>query len=130
MSDQYEQTLQRLVIETEEGMLKWETVRPSIYERIIANVDTVVRAFKTQLKLKEKVYHVVVVEKKDFTNDHFGSYFERLSFEVYVLNHKEEFIFPIYEGLVDRDDLLRLIGAISDASDQTREFFEAFGGDD
>jgi hypothetical protein len=119
-----------LIQKTVNESIGWEVVSPYRYERIIANPDAVVRAYESRLDLKGKAYPVLTVEKKNWAHDDYGQEFERLDIEVYVMNSDYNLIFPIYEGLVDRDDLLKLISAISDTSDQSKEFFDAISGED
>ena len=128
--DKYDQTLHRVINETDEGILKWDAVNPASYSNIIVNADRVIRCFRAELTLKAKKYPLLFIEQKTFQYDDFGNEFEGLSFELYVLDEQHNLVFPIYDGLVDRNDLATLANTISDASTTAKEFFAALFDED
>ena len=78
--------------------------------------------------IKEHEYDLVFVEKKTPTIDENDIQFERLGYELNVLNDDGDLLIPMYDGLVDREDLFRLAAAISDNCSDANEFFNSYLG--
>jgi hypothetical protein len=123
--DKYERTLWRVIDATESEQLHWEAVSPASCPDFVTNADKVVRAYDSELALRDTSFPLLFVEKKITLHDDYAEPYETLAFELYVLDQSRRMIFSIYDGLVDRDDLARLAAAVSDSSDAARHFFQA-----
>ena len=128
--DKYDQTMRKVIAGTQDNEIKWKSASPNPYHRIITNVDMVVRCFTAKMTIKDSEYDLVFVEKKTFAMDENGIQFEKLGYELNVLNDGGELVVPIYEGLVDREDLFRLASVVSDSNADANDFFDALLGDD
>ena len=122
--DRYEATLARITDETDRGALRWEAAFPSTHERVVLNPDRVVRCFAADLSAGGKTFPLLYVERKESRFDEFDAPQETLSRELLVLDGDGRLVLPIYEGLVDREDLIRLAAAISDTNAAAEDFFD------
>lgn len=124
--DRYERIIRDIWTKTKESDLNWVVVPVSQVERFLGNPSEVLRAFEAHYNLKGKAYELLFAERRTEVLDEYDRSFERFSYRLLVLGHDGEIVLDLFEGLVDREDLLRLAAEISDRNDRAREFFDAF----
>jgi len=125
--DRYDRIIRDVQRKTEEELLRWEVVAAGRYSTVLLNPHRVVRAFKAEYFVGGRDYTLLFTEKKIDTHDEFGDSTEVCGFELFILDLDQQVVLSLYEGLVDRDDLLRLSGLIDAHNDRVKTFFEAFG---
>ena len=65
------------------------------------------------------------MERKEDFHDDFGDASETYGFELFILDEDGQLVLPLYAGVVDRDDLLRLSGLIDENNDRIKDLFDA-----
>jgi hypothetical protein len=90
------------------------------------NAFRVIRAFKAEYPVGNKSYGLLFVERRVDYHDDFGDSTEGYGFELFILDEDRQIVLSLYEGIVDRDDLLRLSGLIDEHNDRVKQFFSAF----
>jgi hypothetical protein len=126
--DRYERIIHDVQQKTEEGAVQWKVVTPGLHGRVLMSPDRVVRACRADYRLAQKNYTLLFVERRV---DRYGESAEPLeltAFELLVLDKDGEIVIPLYDGLVDFDDLAKLAGLIAERNDRAKEFFAAFDG--
>jgi hypothetical protein len=127
--DRYIRVIRDVQGKTEEGLLDWKAVSGGKYWKGVINPDRVIRAYYVEYGLAGgKEYVLLFVERRLESYDDYGDTFERIAYELHVLDHEGELVLPLYEGVVDRDDLIRLASLIEEHNDRAKSFFAAFDG--
>jgi hypothetical protein len=91
------------------------------------NASRVIRAFTADYPVGTKQYTLLFVERRIDLHDEFGESAESYGYELFVLDRDGQIVLSLYDGVVDRDDPLRLAGLIDEQNDRVKDFFEAFG---
>ncbi len=123
--DRYDRIIRDIQQKTDEEIIRWKIASTDLYSGIILNSGRVIRTFSTDYPVGKKEYELIFVEKKTEYHDEFGDA-EGYGFEVFVLGTDRQVVLTLYDGVVDRDDLLRLSGLIDAHNDRAKEFFDAF----
>lgn len=124
--DKYNRIIHDVQCKTEDEAIRWKLVNADRYAGILLNTIRVIRAFSADYPIGKKNFTLLYVERKVDTHDDFGDSSEKYGFELFVLDQDGQIVLSLYEGLVDRDDLLRLSGLIDEHNDKVKDFFEAF----
>ncbi len=124
--DRYERILSDIRAKTDGGQLQWKFTRVGAYADLVVNDERVVRAFLADYALGSQVYQLLLVEKKSDFYDEFRSNFQRLTFEVYVIDGAGDLVLLLRDGLVDRDELAQLAAEVAGSNDKAASFFKAF----
>lgn len=124
--DRYERIIRDVQERTEEDRLLWRLERPAACARILMNPDRVLRVYTADYDLAGSSYRLLFAERRTEFHDDFGEVFEGYGFELFVLGMDGEIVIPLYEGVVDRTDLLRLAALVDEHNDRARDFFAAF----
>lgn len=123
--DRYDRIIADIIRRTDGGDLRWVCVR-TVDAHVLTNAEKVMRMFRATYQLGERKYHLLFVERRVDGTDEFDNVTERIDFEVHVLGEDREVVLRLYEGVVDKSDLLTLASLIDDRNDRATEFFEAF----
>ena len=126
--EKYDQALFRIEDETTSGRLNWTLAGPGSYRDLVVNPERVLRCLTAELELAGKRFPLLFVEKKDPRHGEFGDMYEAVVHELLVLDAAGRLIVPLYDGVVDRNDLARLGDLIADSSGAAREFFGSLLG--
>ncbi len=126
MMDRYDRIIRDIQSRTAQESLRWKVLRPLQYPLVVTNLDRVLRAFEGNYVLKGREYRLAFVEKRVDVHDEFNNNIESRGYELFVLDEEGLVVLPIYPGLVDRRDLLKLAGLIDAHNDLARDFFRAF----
>ena len=126
--DQFDRIIRDVQAKTGDEMIRWDVVNAANYSHILLNVSRVIRAFKADYPIREREYGLLFVERRVDNRDEFGDSSESHGFELFILDGDGQLVLSLYEGVVDREDLLRLASFIDDHNDRVRSFFEAFNG--
>src|SRR3954447_22054518 len=110
--DRYDRIIRDVQQKTDDESIQWKVVDPDRYSSVMLNIWRVLRAFTADYPVGKKDYVLLFVEKKVEYHDDFGGSTEGYDFELFVLDEDGQIVLSLYEGLVDRDDLLRLSGLI------------------
>ena len=125
--DRYDRILNDVRQKTAEEILDWKLVHADRYSDLVLNPLRVIRAFAADYPIGKKNYDLLFIERKIDNHDDLGDFLsETYGFELFVLDEDRQIVLNLYEGVVDRDDLLRLSGLIEEHNDRARKFFEAF----
>ncbi len=125
--DQYDRIIDDVRRKTDDEVVRWKVVNADRHSDILLNSYRVVRAFHADYTVGVNKYDLLFVQRKINPDDDFGDYSEGYAFELFVLDDDDgEIVFTLREGVVDRDDLLRLSGSIEAHNDRAKRFFEAF----
>jgi hypothetical protein len=128
--DRYEQLIHNVQQKTDDGTIEWRVVNAVQYSDLILNCFRVIRAFRSDYQVGTKKYELLFVEKKVDLHGDYGYQAEGAEFEVFVLDEDKQIVLSLYDGVVDRDDLLKLAASIDGNNDRVNAFFDAFGQTD
>jgi hypothetical protein len=129
--DQFDRIIFDIRRKTSDEELDWKIVPPASVSRIVLNPDRVVRAYSADYPVQERIYPLVFVERRVELFDGYSSPYESLDFEVFVLDSDDgEVVLTLYDGVVDRDDLVKLSGLIKTHNDRAKAFLSAFDDTD
>ncbi len=124
--DRYDRIIRDIQQKTDEEIIRWAAVTAGRYSEVLLNPSRVIRAFSAAYPVGQKTYELLFVERRvDFHNE-FDYTTEVYGFELLVLDHNREIVLSLRDGVVERDDLLRLSGLIDAHNDRVKEFFGAF----
>ncbi len=116
-----------IVQKTRDEMIEWKLVKHDFYSQFLLNPHRVIRAYKAPYNLAKKEYELLFVERRAPSYDDFDDSGESYEYELFVLDrHDGEVVLSLYNGVVDRDQLLVLSGLIESHNDRVQSFFEAF----
>jgi hypothetical protein len=124
--DRYDRIIRDIQQRTDDEAIHWKVVNVDRYSSVLMNTFRVIRAFAADYPVGEKKYDLLFVERKVDYHDDFGDSTEGYGFELVVLDEDGQLVLSLYEGVVDRDDLLKLSGLIDEHNDRVKGFFEAF----
>ncbi len=124
--DQYDRIIRDVQQKTDDEDVRWKVVNAEFYSGVLLNTDRVLRAFTADYAVGKKIYLLLFVEKKTKYPNDFGYMGEGYGFELFVLDQDRQIVLSLFDGVVERDDLLKLSGLIDAHNDRAREFFEAF----
>jgi hypothetical protein len=124
--DRYDRILSDIRVRTEEGRLQWKFSRIGSFSDLVVNSDRVVRAFVADYALGDHVYTLLFVERINEYHDDFGGAFQRVAFEIYIVDADRDLVLLLRDGLVDRDELAQLAAEIAESNDKAESFFRAF----
>jgi hypothetical protein len=124
--DRYEQIIRDIQRKTEERLIQWKAVQAEIYSYVLLNSNRVLRSFEAEYPVGGKPYSLLFVERRIDHHDEFGGPMEARDLRVFVLDDRGRTVVSLYDGVVDRDDLLRLSGLVDENNDLTKTFFDAF----
>lgn len=126
--DRYDQVIHDVKQKTGDRAIRWGVVPPHRLADAPNYAGRVVSAYRGDYRLGEATFHLLFVERKidSYLDDFGGGPIERSDFDLLVLGAEDEIVLRLYDGLVDRQDLLELAGLIESHNDQTEGFFAAF----
>ena len=125
--DRYDRIIRDVRQKTDDEDIHWKVVSVGGYSDILLNSNRVVRAFAAEYSIGTKNYGLLFVERKyDLYDDMADATSEGIDFLLFVLDDDGQIVLNLYDGVVDRDDLIRLSGLIDARNDRARAFFEAF----
>jgi hypothetical protein len=124
--DRYDRIILDIQQKTDEEVIYWKVVNADRYSSVVMNTFRVIRAFTADYTVGEKKYDLLFVERKVDYHDDFGDSTEGYGFELFILDEDVQIVLSLYDGVVDRDDLLKLSGLIDAHNDRVKNFFEAF----
>jgi hypothetical protein len=126
--DRYDRLMNDILEKTAAGALRWTVMARQDYDQALAIPDGVRRIFRADYLLGDQSYRLCFVKSRTKRFGDFGAVHEVSEIEIHVLNqdNRVALVLVDVDGLVERDDLLRLSGLIDANNEQTREFFEAF----
>ena len=124
--DRYDRIIRDIRQKTDDEIIRWKVVNADRYSDVLLNTYRVLRAFAADYLIGEKTYKLLFVERKIDFHDELGDSTEAYGFELFVLDEDGQIVLSLYEGVVDRDDLLRLSGLIDEHNDRVKNFFDAF----
>ena len=126
MMDRYDRIMADLIAKTEDGSLRWKVFNHRDLQGVLPVIDGVRRVFIAVYSLGNAGYRLFFVESRLKRIGDFGTVSEVPDYEIYIVNSNDEVAQILIDGLVERDDLLRLSGAIDAYNEQAQEFFDAF----
>jgi hypothetical protein len=124
--NRFDRVIQDIQQKTANAELKWVIVSPGRFERVLIEPDRVLRAAAADYDLGGKKFLLLFAEKKADYFDDFGGVREGRDFQLLILDQDGEIVLSFFDGVVDRDDLIKLAALIDDHNDRAREFFAAF----
>jgi len=125
--DRYDRVMSDVRQKTDDEVIHWRVVNADRYSDVLLNTYRVIRAFAADYPVGKRKYDLLFIERKIEIHDDIGdSTSETYGFELFVLDEDGQIVLNLYEGAVDRDDLLRLSGLIDEHNDRAKSFFEAF----
>lgn len=124
--DRYERVIRDIQQKTHEEAIQWKVVNADRYSEVILNTYRVLRAFTADYRIGQREYELLFIERKADYHDDFGVLTEGYGFELFILDKDRQIVLSLFEGVVDRDDLLRLSGLIDEHNDRAKNFFDAF----
>src|SRR5271169_4748096 len=122
--DRYDRIIRDIQQKTDDEVIHWRVANADRYSSVLMNTFRVIRAFTADYPIGEKKYDLLFVERKVDYHDDFGDSAEGYGFELFILNEDGQIVLSLYEGVVDRDDLLKLSGLIDEHHDRVKHFFE------
>ncbi len=126
--DRYDRIIRDIQQKTDSEVIRWKVVSSDQHAGILLNAFQIVRTFAADYPIGKRTYDLLFVERKVDFQDEFGDSTEGYGFELLVLDEDRQIVLSLYEGVVDRDDLLKLSGLIDAHNDRVKNFFEAFDG--
>lgn len=124
--DRYDRIIRDIQQKTDDEVIQWSVVDAERFSNVLMNAFRVIRAFKAAYPVGAKRFDLLFVEKKVDFHEPYADSTEGFGFELFVLDADGQIVLPLYEGVVDRDDLLKLSGLIEGHNDRVKSFFEAF----
>ncbi len=124
--DRYDRIVRDIQQKTDDEAIHWKVVNADRYSSVLMNPFRVIRAFTADYPIGGKKYDLLFVERKVDYHDDFGDLAEGYGFDLFILDEEGQIVLSLYEGVVDRDDLLKLSGLIDEHNDRVKDFFEAF----
>ena len=124
--DRYDRIIRDVQVKTEEEALQWKLVNVEVYAGQVFNTHRVLRAFTAEYFIGKMSYTLLFVERKVDHHDDLYDSSEGSGFELLILDKDHQIVLSLYDGVVDRDDLLRLAGLIDEHNDRVKDFFAAF----
>ncbi len=124
--DRYDRIIRDIQQKTDDEVIHWKVANADRYSSVLMNTFRVLRVFTADYPIGEKKYDLLFVERKIDYHDDFGYSSEGYGFELFILDEDGQIVLSLYEGVVDRDDLLKLSGLIDEHNDRVKSFFEAF----
>jgi hypothetical protein len=124
--DRYERVIRDVQQKTEDETIQWRTVRVLKYSDVVINPDRVVRSFEADYPVGGKDYVLLFVERRVEHHDDFGYISEGFDYQLLILDEEGQIAVSLYDGVVDRDDLLKLSGLIEERNDRAKAFFASF----
>jgi hypothetical protein len=124
--DRYDRIIRDVQQKTDDETIRWMVVNAERYSDVLLNTYRVLRAFTADYRVGKKGYVLLFVERKVDSHDDFGDSAEGYGFELFVLDEDGQIVLALSEGVVDRDDLLKLSGLIDEHNDRVKDFFNAF----
>ncbi len=124
--DRYDRTIHDVQRKTDEKIMHWKMVRSDRHSNILVNARRVIRLFEADYSVGPNKYLLLFVERKTDFRDELGDLNEGYGFELFVLDSDGQIMVSLYDGVVERDDLLKLSWLIDAYNDRTPEFLAAF----
>ena len=124
--DRYNRILDDIRRKTDDEVICWKVVNADRYSDVLLNPHRVIRAFLAPYNIGGKTYNLLFVERKTDFHDDFDPLTEGFGYDLFILDDDGQIVVSLYEGVVDRDDLLRLSGLIDEHNDRAQNFFRAF----
>lgn len=124
--DRFDRVMHDVLRKTDDREILWRVVDAGRYSGILLNVNRIIRAFLAEYLVGLETYNLLFLERKIDLRDEFGEFEEAISLELLVLDKDGQIVLHLYDGIVERADLLRLSGLIDDRNDRTSQFFAAF----
>ena len=124
--DRYNQIIQDVQRKTDTEEIRWKVDNADRHSEIIFNTYRFIRTFISDYLVGKKNFTLLFVERKVDYYDDFGDSTEGYGFDLYVLSEDGQIVLSRYEGVVDRDDFLKLSGLIDEHNDRVKAFFDAF----
>ena len=123
--DRYDRIIHDVQRRTAEESIRWKVINAERYS-VVLNPYRVLRALTADYPVGSKTYTLLFIERKVEIHGDYGDSTEGYGFELFILDEDREVVLSLYEGVVDRDDLLRLSGLIEEHNDRAKDFFAAF----
>ncbi len=124
--DRYDRLIRDVQQKTDDQRIRWKVGNPDRFADVVLNSSRVIRAFTADYPIGTNQYILLFVERRIDLHDEFGEPAESYGCELFVLDREGQLVLSLYEGVVDRDDLLRLAGLIDQHNDRVSDFFRAF----
>lgn len=124
--DRYDRIIRDVQQKTDDEIIHWTVVNADRYSDVILNSFKVIRAFSAAYPVGQRQYELLFVERRVDQHDDFGYSTEGHGFELFILDEDRQIVLSLFDGVVDRDDLLRLSGLIDEHNDRVKQFFSAF----
>jgi hypothetical protein len=124
--DRYDRIIRDIQQKTDSELIRWKVVSSDQHSGILLNAFQIVRTLAAEYPIGKRKYDLLFVERKVDFHDEFGDSTEGYGCELLVLDEDGQMVLSLYEGVVDRDDLLKLAGLIDEHNDRVKNFFEAF----
>jgi hypothetical protein len=124
--DRFDRIIRDIQQKTDDEVIHWRAVSAERYSNVVLNTFRVIRAFSADYRIANKEYELVFIERKIDYHDDFSYSTEGRGFELFVLGEGGQLVVSLYDGVVDRDDLLRLAGLIDAHNELVKQFFDAF----
>jgi hypothetical protein len=97
---------------TDSEVIDWKVVSSDQHSGILLNAFQVVRTFAADYPIGKRKYELLFVERKADFQDEFGDSTEGYGFELLIMDEDQQIVLSLDEGVVDRDDQLKLSGLI------------------
>jgi hypothetical protein len=124
--DRYERLILDVRQKTKDEIIHWKVAKAGRYSDVVLNSSRVIRAFTADYPVGKNTFELLFVERRVEFHDDFGNSSEGYGFELFILDQDKQVVLSLYEGIVDRDDLLSLSGLIDQHNDRAKDFFDAF----
>jgi hypothetical protein len=124
--DRYDRIIRDVQEKTDDEIIRWKVVNADRYSDVLLNTYRVIRAFTAEYRVGKREYVLLFVERRVDFHDELGDSTEGYGFELFILDEGGQIVFSLYDGVVDRDDLLKLSGLIDEHNDRVKDFFDAF----
>jgi hypothetical protein len=124
--DRFDCIIRDIQQKTDDETIRWKAVSAERYSGVVLNTARVIRAFSADYRVANKEYELVFIERKIDYHDDFSFLTEGRGFELFVLGDGGQLVLSLFDGVVDRDDLLRLAGLIDAHNELVKQFFDAF----